>query len=210
MPGLPSSLPLFPLTGALLLPRGHLPLNIFEPRYRAMTDAALAEARMIGMIQPLEGKDDTGDPPLYKTGCAGRIVEFRETGDGRYLVALEGIARFDVAEELPKRDLFRRARPDWSRYADDLGEDDLAGFDLKRLLAVLGPYLRSLGASSDLETANVPAARLVTAVAMLAPLAPAEKQALLEAGPVERANLLTGLIEMALVAGARAADPARH
>jgi uncharacterized protein len=210
MSGLPSNLPLFPLTGALLLPRGHLPLNIFEPRYRAMTEAALAEARMIGMIQPLEGKDDAGDPPLYKTGCAGRIVEFRETGDGRYLIALEGVARFDVVEELPKRDLFRRARLDWSRYAGDLGEDDLTGFDPKRFLAALGPYLHSLGATSSPETANIPVARLVTAVAMLAPLASAEKQALLEAGPVERANLLTGLIEMALVAGARVADPARH
>ncbi|HLH50468.1 MAG TPA: LON peptidase substrate-binding domain-containing protein, partial [Roseiarcus sp.] len=99
---LPDRLVLFPLTGALLLPGGVLPLNIFEPRYLAMTDAALGEGRMIGMIQPLEGKGDGGDPPLYKTGCAGRIIEFRESGDGRYVISLEGVSRFDVVEELPK------------------------------------------------------------------------------------------------------------
>jgi len=208
--GLPDSLPLFPLTGALLLPRGRLPLNIFEPRYLAMVDAALGAARMIGMIQPLEGKGDAGDPPLHRTGCAGRIVEFRETGDGRYLIALEGVSRFDVAAELPKTGLFRRARPDWSRFGGDRDESDLAGFDAKRFLAALGPYLRKLGASADAETSDVAPERLITAVAMLAPLAPAEKQALLEAAPLERARLLTGLIEMALLAGTRAADSARH
>ena len=99
---LPDRLPLFPLTGVLLLPGGVLPLDVFEPRYLAMTDAALGEGRLIGMIQPLEGAGDAGDPPLYKIGCAGRIVEFRESGDGRYLINLEGVSRFDVIEELPK------------------------------------------------------------------------------------------------------------
>src|SRR5215469_9406352 len=102
---LPRLLPIFPLTGVLLLPRGRLPLNIFEPRYLAMTLYALANQRMIGMIQPQEGRGDAGDPPLYRTGCAGRIVEFAETPDGRFLLTLKGVARFDIAEEPPRATL---------------------------------------------------------------------------------------------------------
>jgi hypothetical protein len=96
---LPASLPLFPLTGALLLPGARLPLNIFEPRYLAMTRAALGEARLIGMIQPLDGKGDAGDPLLHRIGCAGKIVEFRETEDGRFLITLAGLSRFAVTAE---------------------------------------------------------------------------------------------------------------
>ncbi|MGH6969326.1 MAG: LON peptidase substrate-binding domain-containing protein [Stellaceae bacterium] len=208
---LPDRLALFPLAGALLLPGGVLPLNIFEPRYLAMTDAALGEGRMIGMIQPLEGKDDAGDPPLYKTGCAGRIVEFRESGDGRYLINLEGVSRFDVAEELPKTELFRRARPDWSRYAGDAEEVELPGFDAAQLVEKLTPFLRRHRIKADLSAANVvPAVRLVDAVAMMGPFAPAEKQALLEAAPADRARLLTKLVDMALLASTSDAAPARH
>ncbi|MDE1930274.1 MAG: LON peptidase substrate-binding domain-containing protein [Alphaproteobacteria bacterium] len=208
---LPDRLVLFPLAGALLLPGGVLPLNIFEPRYLAMTDAALGEGRMIGMIQPLEGKGDAGDPPLYKTGCAGRIIEFRESGDGRYVVSLEGVSRFDVAEELPKTELFRRVRPDWSRYAADADEVELPGFDAGRLVEKLTPFLRRHRIKADLSAANsVPAVRLVDAVAMMGPFAPAEKQALLEAEPVVRARLLTELVDMALLASAGDTLSARH
>jgi len=209
---LPARLALFPLTGVLLLPGGVLPLNVFEPRYLAMTDAALGEGRMIGMIQPLEGKGDAGDPPLYRTGCAGRIVEFRESGDGRYLINLEGVSRFDVAEELPKTELFRRARPDWSHYASD-GDDEaeLPGFDASQLVAKLTPFLRRHRIKADLSAAtSVPAVRLVDAVAMMGPFAPAEKQALLEAAPAERAMLLTKLVDMALLASSPDTAPARH
>ncbi|MDE1967293.1 MAG: LON peptidase substrate-binding domain-containing protein [Alphaproteobacteria bacterium] len=210
-PALPDRLVIFPLTGALLLPGGVLPLNIFEPRYLAMTDAALGEGRMIGMIQPLEGKDDAGDPPLYRTGCAGRIIEFRESGDGRYLVNLEGMSRFDVAEELPKTELFRRVRPDWSRYAGDADEIELPDFDAARLVEKLTPFLRRHRIKADLSAANsVPAVRLVDAVAMMGPFAPAEKQALLEAEPAERARLLTKLVDMALLASAGDIASARH
>ncbi|MGH6983535.1 MAG: LON peptidase substrate-binding domain-containing protein [Stellaceae bacterium] len=208
---LPDRLVLFPLTGALLLPGGVLPLNIFEPRYLAMTDAALGEGRMIGMIQPLEGKDDAGDPPLYRTGCAGRIIEFRESGDGRYVISLEGVSRFDIVEELPKTELFRRARPDWSRYAADADEAELPGFDAGRLVEKLTPFLRRHRIKADLSAANsVPAVRLVDAVAMMGPFAPAEKQALLEAEPAERARLLTKLVDMALLASAGDTLSARH
>jgi len=208
---LPDRLALFPLTGSLLLPGGVLPLNIFEPRYLAMTDAALGEGRMIGMIQPLEGKGDAGDPPLYRTGCAGRIIEFRESGDGRYLINLEGVSRFDVVEELPKTELFRRARPDWSRYAGDSDETELPDFDASQLVAKLTPFLRRHRIKADLSAATaVPAVRLVDAVAMMGPFAPAEKQALLEAAPAERAMLLTRLVDMALLASSPETAPARH
>ncbi|HYL33864.1 MAG TPA: LON peptidase substrate-binding domain-containing protein [Stellaceae bacterium] len=210
-PTLPDRLVLFPLTGALLLPGGVLPLNIFEPRYLAMTDAALGEGRLIGMIQPLEGKGDAGDPPTYKTGCAGRIIEFRESGDGRYLINLEGVSRFDVAEELPTTELFRRVRPDWSRYAGDADEIELPDFDPARLVEKLTPFLRRHRIKADLSAANsVPAVRLVDAVAMMGPFAPAEKQALLEAAPAERARLLTKLVDMALLASASEIATARH
>ena len=201
--GLPESLPLFPLTGVLLLPRANLPLNVFEPRYLALTEAALAEGRFIGMIQPLEGKDDEGDPPLYKTGCAGRIVEFRETGDGRYLINLLGVSRFDVARERPKTELFRRAAPDWSPYAGDMGESENPNLDRARLLKALGPFLARHGVKTDPDSVqSAPLARLVDAVSMMAPFAPREKQALLEAAPDARALLLTQLIEMSLLADA--------
>jgi uncharacterized protein len=208
---LPDHLPLFPLTGALLLPGGVLPLNIFEPRYLAMTDVALGEGRLIGMIQPLESRDDPGDPPLYKTGCAGRIVEFRESGDGRYLVNLEGVSRFDVIEELPKTEMFRRARLDWSRYAHDNEEVDLPGFDAPQFVTKLTPFLKRHRIKADLSAADaVPAIRLVDAVAMMGPFAPAERQALLEADPAERAHLLTKLVDMALLSSASETAPARH
>ena len=96
---LPKTLPIFPLSGILLLPRGQLPLNVFEQRYLAMVLYALAHDRMIGMIQPQEDAGDAGDPAVYKSGCAGRIVEFGETQDGRFLITLQGVARFDIAQE---------------------------------------------------------------------------------------------------------------
>jgi len=208
---LPARLPIFPLTGALLLPGARLPFNIFEPRYLAMTEAALGDGRLIGMIQPLEGKGDGGDPPLYKTGCAGRIVEFRESGDGRYLIVLEGVSRFDVIAEPPRTELFRRVTPGWARYAIDRENAEVEGVDRQRLVAALGPFLQRRGVGGDVSAAtSMPLLRLVNAVAMMASFAPAEKQALLEAGPAERAALLTQLVEMALLAGMPEDAPQRH
>src|SRR5438046_1640480 len=122
---LPGILPIFPLTAVLLLPRGRLPLNIFEPRYLAMTRDALGGERLIGMVQPNEpaaggpGIDDRMNPPVYPVGCAGRITQFSETDDGRYLLTLTGVCRFRIREELPLLSGYRRVVPDWRPFAHD-------------------------------------------------------------------------------------------
>jgi uncharacterized protein len=207
---LPRHLPVFPLTGVLLLPGGRLPLNIFEPRYLAMTRHALAHGQMIGMIQPQDGAGDTGDPPLYRTGCMGRIVEFRETDDARYLITLAGQTRFDVTAEAPRDTLFRMVVADWRRYAQDL-EDAEPELERDRLTEALQPYFRRHGIKADFKTIGAaPAGHLITSLAMLCPFAPREKQALLEAEtPTERGRMLTALIEMSAIAGDET-GPARH
>ncbi|MGH7089982.1 MAG: LON peptidase substrate-binding domain-containing protein [Stellaceae bacterium] len=202
---LPGRLPVFPLTGVLLLPRGRLPLNIFEPRYLAMTRHALGHGQMIGMIQPQEGAGDAGDPPLYRIGCMGRIVEFRETDDGRYLIVLKGCARFDVTAEPPRENLFRIAVADWHRYESDLdpSEPELAR---DRLIGALKPYFRRHGIQADFNSiSGAPAEHLISSLAMLCPFAPREKQALLEAPNwTECGKLLVALIEMAAAGGGEA------
>src|SRR4051812_23123661 len=150
-PALPEVLPIFPLIGVLLLPRGRLPLNIFEPRYLAMTRDAMGAERMIGMIQPADPNDPGGNPPVYRTGCAGRITSFSETEDGRFLITLTGIARFDVKEELPLLRGYRRVATEWSSYRGDLDpeEDDI---DRERLLAVLKVFFKVHGIAADWDT----------------------------------------------------------
>ena len=208
---LPPALPIFPLTGVLLLPRGRLPLNIFEPRYLAMTRDALGGERFIGMVQPQEGQGDAGTPPVYRIGCAGRIVSFSETDDGRYLIALAGAARFAIAEELPHDRLYRRVMPDWQPYRGDLDEA-APTIDRKRFLAGLKLFFQHQGISTDWPTLEaLPDERLVTTIAMACPFAANEKQALLEARDAdERARLLTALVEMAAHGGAEASDGPRH
>jgi uncharacterized protein len=208
---LPESLPIFPLTGVLLLPRGRLPLNIFEPRYLAMTEDALKAERLIGMVQPQDGKGDDGEPELYRTGCAGRMTSFSETEDGRYLITLTGLARFDIARELPRDRLYRRVVPDWQPYRGDL-EESAGALDRARLLKVLKPYLERQGVVADWPAVEATAdERLVTTIAMVAPLRASEKQALLEAPDLaERARLLTALIEMSVHGAAEGATGARH
>src|SRR6266481_4482325 len=141
---LPSILPVFPLTGVLLLPRGRLPLNIFEPRYLAMTRDALAGERMIGMVQPSEaaaaapGMSPPGiaglSPSVYPVGCAGRMTQFSETDDGRYLITLTGVSRFRIREELPLLSGYRRVVPDWQPFAQDRQRPNEPAFDRERLL----------------------------------------------------------------------------
>jgi hypothetical protein len=208
---LPARLPVFPLTGVLLLPGGRLPLNVFEPRYLAMTRFALVHERMIGMIQPQEGLSDVGNPPLYKTGCMGRIVEFRETDDGRYLITLKGGARFDVQHEPPREQLFRIVMPDWGPYAGDLGESE-PELERDRLIAALKPYFRRNGIEADFASiSGAPAERLITSLSMLCPFAPGEKQALLEApDATARGRLLVALLEMASRASTEDTGPVRH
>jgi Lon protease-like protein len=211
---LPKTLPIFPLTGVLLLPGGRLPLNIFEPRYLAMTRDALAEARMIGMVQPADGQGDAGDPPVYRRGCAGRMTSWSETDDGRYLITLAGVARFDITEELPRERLYRRVVPDWTPYRDDLAAESppLAAAERLRLLAAIKPFFDRHGISADWKAIEASAdERLVTTLAMACPFAPGEKQALLDAtDATERARLLTALMEMAALGGDTPDDSVRH
>jgi Lon protease-like protein len=203
---LPEILPIFPLTGVLLLPRGRLPLNVFEPRYLAMIRDALGGERLIGMIQPSEPqRDNIGEgalnPPVYPVGCAGRLTQFSETDDGRYIVTLTGVSRFRIREELPLLSGYRRVIPDWNPFAGDRQAPGEPGFDRARLIRGLKGYFAQRQISADFEAIEkAPGEYLVTSLAMACPFAPSEKQALLEAAdPDERARLLTTLVEMAAI-----------
>ncbi len=208
---LPAILPIFPLTGVLLLPRGRLPLNIFEPRYLAMTRDALAGERLIGMVQPSD-PTDSGDPPVYPTGCAGRITSFSETEDGRFLITLTGTSRFRIRDELPLLEGYRRIVPGWDEFARDLENGDEPGFDRERLVRGLRAYFQQHQISADWDAvSSVPGDRLVTSIAMICPFEPSEKQALLEAPDLdERARLLTAIVEMAARERPRDGTGARH
>ena len=209
---LPSILPIFPLTGVLLLPRGRLPLNIFEPRYLAMTRDALAGERLIGMVQPSDPQAAGDNPPVYPTGCAGRITSFSETDDGRFLITLTGISRFHIREELPLLEGYRRVVPDWRDFARDLAGDDEPSFDRERLLRGLRAYFQHHRIEADWDAiTSVPGERLVTSIAMICPFEPSEKQALLEAPDLgERAQLLTAIVEMAALNPPHDGPGARH
>ena len=202
---LPEIIPIFPLTGVLLLPRGRLPLNIFEPRYLAMTRDALGGERLIGMVQPSDpqreqrGRDM--NPPVYPIGCAGRITAFSETDDGRYLITLTGVSRFRITDELPLLSGYRRVRPDWQPFARDREAPDEPGFDRERLLRGLRGFFEQRQVTADWGAVEkAPGEHLITSIAMLCPFPPTEKQALLEAADVEeRARLLIALVEMAAI-----------
>ena len=196
---LPQVIPVFPLDGALLLPHAQLPLQIFEPRYVAMVDDAMAADRIIGMVQTRQGLDPER-PGLQHIGCAGKITTFSETNDGRYLITLTGLSRFAVRDELSVQTPYRQTRVDFMPYETDLepprGEDD--GFDRMRLLAALKGYLERRLLDVDWETAKAaPAEALVNSLAMALPFDPAEKQALLEAAQLnERREALVALMEI--------------
>jgi uncharacterized protein len=209
---LPAILPIFPLTGVLLLPRGRLPLNIFEPRYLAMTRDALAGDRLIGMVQPSDPGASGDNPPVYPTGCAGRITSFAETEDERFLITLTGTCRFRIRDELPLLEGYRRVVPEWSGFARDLDSEDEPAFDRERLMRGLKGYFQQHQISADWGAIDsVPGERLVTSVAMVCPFEPSEKQALLEASDLnERARLLTAMVEMALMHRSGDGAGARH
>ncbi|MGZ6022169.1 MAG: LON peptidase substrate-binding domain-containing protein [Rhizomicrobium sp.] len=196
---LPATLAIFPLTGVLLLPRGQLPLNVFEPRYLALVEATLSGTRLIGMIQPTEHEEKTLTPTLSAIGCAGRITGYRETDDGRYLITLTGICRFRVVEELVSDTPYRQVTANYAPFASDLAEGADGDFPRARLLAALNEYLSRRDLKADWRSVmNAPAETLVNALAMLCPFEPAEKQALLEApGWPERVSTLLALLEMA-------------
>lgn len=197
---LPEILPIFPLESVLLLPHGILPLNIFEPRYLAMTRDSLGGARMIGMIQPKgTGELDNG-PVLFDAGCAGRIVSFSETPDGRYLITLLGTCRFNIADELAPQSGYRRVVPDFTPWRGDLDAPATAGIDSSRLIGLLERYLTKRQADANWKAIkDMAPGELVTSIAMTCPFGAGEKQALLEAPDLaRRAEVLTTLLEMAL------------
>jgi len=199
-------IPVFPLAGALLLPRGQIPLNIFETRYLAMVDDALRSgARLIGMIQPDPAHPGPADrPPLYRIGCVGRITQFAETGDGRYLIQLTGISRFALDQELEVTTPYRQCRVTYAPFADDFvarkGEDAV---DRAALLTALSAFLKANKLKADWEgIENAPNEALVNALAMMSPYGPAEKQALLEAPNLKaRAEILVAVTEIELAKG---------
>jgi uncharacterized protein len=208
---LPDIIPIFPLTGVLLLPRGRLPLNIFEPRYLAMTRDALGGERLIGMIQPSDPGEGGMNPAVYPIGCAGRITSFSETDDGRYLITLTGTSRFRIREELPLLSGYRRVVPDWSAFAGDLDPAE-PRFDRERLVRELKAYFAQRQIEADWSLIDkTPSEHLVSSIAMLCPFAPSEKQALLEAADLNaRAELLTALVEMASVTATAEGGASRH
>ena len=211
---LPSVLPIFPLEGSLLLPHGHLPLHIFEPRYRNMIEDALGQGRMLGMIQPKRSypQPTPDDAELFPSGCAGRIISFSETEDGRFLITLRGVCRFRIVDELPLQRGFRRVTPDFNTYRCDLGRMSDEGIDRKRLLESARSYLALKSIQCDWQAVEAaPTAALVTTFAMTCPFEPREKQALLEcAGFPDRAELLISLFTMALLEAEGTPSGSRH
>ena len=196
---LPSIINVFPLSGVLVLPRGQLPLNVFEPRYLALVDAALSGDRLIGVIQPTQNEEKVLKPALATTGCAGRLTGYRENDDGRYLITLTGVCRFRMVEELATQTPYRRVAADFAPFIADLNPANETEFPRERLLTALKDYLTRRDLKADWKSVlSAPPETLVNALAMLCPFEPAEKQALLEApGWAERVDTLIALLEMA-------------
>lgn len=205
---LPQVIPLFPIDGALLLPRGQLPLNVFEPRYLNMIDDVMGGDRIIGLIQTFGGSQ--ARPLLAPVGCAGRVTSYAETSDGRYLITLTGIVRFTTGEELPSRTPYRQVRADYSAFEADLAEPEEAlAFERDRLLDALKAYLNRRSLDVDWETAReAPEEALVNSLAMALPFEPAAKQALLEAADLaDRSRTLTALLAIDAAQGDDEAPP---
>lgn len=202
---LPEEIPIFPLSGALLLPWGRLPLNIFEPRYLNMTLDCLAAGRILGMVQPdydRTAKSISGDAPepaVYRVGCAGRVSSFEETEDGRLLIMLKGLCRFNIVEELEGRKGYRRVKASYEPFKKDL--DAPANFEVNRevLFEKLGPYLEAHAMPLGVDVLKgLSDPTLVTSLCMVCPFDPREKQALLEAPTLKaRYDALLALLQMA-------------
>ncbi|MEM9784726.1 MAG: LON peptidase substrate-binding domain-containing protein [Pseudomonadota bacterium] len=200
---LPEVIPIFPLPGALLLPRSRLPLNIFEPRYLAMLDDCLkSDHRLIGMVQPFV---DSGTPPkLHKIGCAGRVTSLSETEDGRYLIALSGVSRFRIRGEIDGFTPFRRVKSDWDDFTDDLiGPEKAEDFDREAFLTLLRRYFDASKLSSDFDAMQEAEEELlVNSLSMMCPFSVEERQALLEAPRLgDRLETLTALMQFAIASG---------
>ncbi len=198
---LPQRIPVFPLAGALLLPRADLPLNIFEPRYLEMVDDALSSHRLVGMIQPQADAEKDGVPALMKIGCAGRITSYAETPDGRVLISLTGISRFEISDELDSGTAYRQVIANYHPFAVDL-VSDMGANDVNRaaLLKAFRDYLNANNMNADWDQVDAASTEvLVNTLSLLAPYPPQEKQALLEAPDLKtRADVLVALTEVAL------------
>ena len=209
---LPEVIPVFPLPGALLLPRGQMPLNIFEPRYLSMVDDALRDGhRLIGMIQPdITHSQSEEKPVLFHVGCVGRITQLAESGDGRYILELTGVSRFRVVEEMTVLTAYRQCRVDYFPFIDDFtarkGEDAV---NREALLRVLTDFLKANNLKVDwADVESAPNEALVNALAMMSPYGPAEKQAMLEAPDLKtRAEILIAVTEMDLAKKRTSGDP---
>jgi Lon protease-like protein len=209
---LPEVIPVFPLPGALLLPRGQMPLNIFEPRYLAMIDDSFRDGhRLIGMIQPDIAHGGSEErPKLFSIGCVGRITQLSETGDGRYLIELTGVARFRVVEELPVKTAYRQCRVSYAPFADDfIARKGESAVDRIAVLRALGNFLKANDMKADWEGIDkAPNEALVNALAMMSPYGAAEKQALLEAPDLKtRAEVLIAITEIELAKKDGEGDP---
>lgn len=209
---LPRTVPVFPLSGALLLPFGQLPLNVFEPRYVALVDDALGGGRLMGMVQPRDAARETvgDDDAIFEIGCLGRITEFTDPGDGRYEIVLTGVSRFAVIRERPLHRGYRRVDADYDHFKSDSDPDDREIANRRELLSALRSYFDRRGLEADWDAlSEVPDLVLVTTAAMGCPLKPQEKQLLLEAADLPgRAEQLQAILEMALHDGD--ATSARH
>jgi uncharacterized protein len=205
---LPAIIPVFPLAGALLLPRRPLPLSIFEPRFLAMVDDALSGERLIGMIQPTDGEESSdASSELCAIGCAGRITQFAETGDGRCFITLTGVARFRVIGEAPAATLYRQAQVDFAPFSSDFREGEGEGaVDRPGLLTALRKFAEVNKFKvdwDDIKKASNEA--LVNGLSMLSPYGSKEKQALLEASDLKaRAEMLVAITQMELARGENA------
>ncbi len=211
---LPTEFPIFPLTGAVLYPHTRMPLNIFEPRYLSLVDAVLAGSRYMGMVQPRQTSGETvaDDGEIYKIGCLGRLTAFGETEDGRYVITLTGITRYRITNELPMCDGYRRVRADFNPFNQISPPQEGATYDRTGFMKSLNRYLKKLGAEENQQSfdqANDQA--LITAVAMSAPFAPEEKQAILECvGLEEQAEMARSIMELSTYDGEGDTQKHRH
>jgi len=194
---LPQTLALFPLEGAILLPRGVLALNVFEPRYLNMVDDALGGERLIGMVQPAAGEDGEPVPLLADVGTVGRITAFSETEDGRYMITLTGICRFDLEQEIEAGTPYRQALVNYEPFADDFAPSAGRSIDRESLIASLKTYAALHGFQVDWSSVEqAPTETIINVAAQICPFDPAAKQALLETVTLEeRANALVALLE---------------
>lgn len=207
---MPRTLPIFPLEGAMLLPGGLLPLNIFEQKYIKMIDDALASHRMIGMIQP---NSHTRENTLYSTGCAGRITGFTEMDDNRYTIILTGLCRFEVEDELTSITPYRTIQANWGNYKDDLVDDcETIEIDREEFVPLLQRYFILNNMDCDWDVIQQTRCEtLITTLPMICPFAPEEQQALLEAKTLDnRYNVLTSMLKIALKANGSNNNTIRH